>query len=435
MSTTFADNITWFRQSATYINAHRDKTFVLMFDGDALLDANFDNLIQDIALLSSLGVKLVLVHGARPQIDLALHKLNVHSQFHQGLRITDDAALLAVKAAIGTVKSDIEARLSMRLPNSSLHGANFRLISGNFVTAKPLGVIDGVDFQHTGEVRSIDANAIKDCLDMHNMVLLSCCGYSPSGEMFNLAVEDVAQCAASALGADKFILFCQEQGLCTPNSPITYQEITTNELQACLPTLPEPQRQLATSALQAVKAGVNRAHIISYALEQALLQELFTRQGSGTLLTQQPYELFRAAKIDDVADIAALLQPLQDAGLLITRTQARLEDDIKQFYVLERDGMLTACAALYAYEPVAELACFAVHKDYQGAKRGQTLLENMQKTALNEGFSQLFVLTTRTSDWFIEQGFCPSSVAALPEDKKHHYNPSRNSKILFKHLV
>ncbi len=434
MSTTFVDNITWFRQSTSYINAHRNKTFVLMFEGDALLDDNFDNLIQDIALLSSLGVRLVLVHGARPQIDLALQKLQIKSHFHQGLRITDDAALLAVKAAIGTVKTDIEARLSMRLPNSSLHGAKFRLISGNFVTAKPLGVIDGVDFQHTGEVRSIDANAIKDCLDMHHIVLLSCCGYAPSGEVFNLAVEDVAQCAATTLMADKFILFSQEQGLYKKPDHQPYQEVTTKELQAQLSSLSNNSQQHAKAALKAVNSGVKRAHIISYSHEQALLQELFTRMGSGTLIMQQEYEQLRAAKIEDVADIANLLKPLQDKGLLVTRTQARLEDDIQHFYVLERDGMLTACAALYAYGQVAELACFAVHKDYHGQQRGQTLLNKMQNIALAQSYTQLFVLTTRTAHWFVEQGFYESKLEDLPPVKQQSYNHNRNSKILFKNL-
>lgn len=433
MTPDFLNNIKWFRQSAPYINAHRNKTFVLMFDGDALLDENFANLIQDIALLSNLGVRIVLVHGARPQIDTALKKLGIRSHFHHDLRVTDEAALLAVKAAVGIVKTDIEASLSMRLPSSAMHGTSFRLVSGNFVTAKPMGVIDGVDFQHTGEVRSIDAQAINDVLDKRHMVLLSCCGYSPSGEVFNLAVEDVAEYAATAMGADKFILFSKFDGL-NDKDDIQRRELTTEELKSYLPSLEAENLRQAQAALNAVEAGVSRAHIISYAKEGALLEELFTRTGAGTLITQQEYEHFRCAKREDVSGIASLLKPLEEKGLLITRSQARLEDDIENFYVLERDGMITACAALYAYGTTAELACVAVHSDYQGDKRGQKILQCMQKAAIKAGYEALFVLTTRTADWFIEQGFGESSLEDLPKEKKQAYNNKRNSKILFKSL-
>ena len=152
--------VQWFRQSSPYINAHRGKTFVIMLEGDAIEHENFPTVVQDIALLNSLGVQLVLVHGARPQIDAALQLLNIESRFHNDLRITDAAALNAVKAAVGMVKADVESRLSVGLPNSPMHGARIRVVSGNFVTAKPLGVIDGVDFQHTGEVRRIEHQAI-----------------------------------------------------------------------------------------------------------------------------------------------------------------------------------------------------------------------------------------------------------------------------------
>lgn len=429
----FLNNIKWFRQSAAYINAHRNKTFVLMFDGDALLDENFDNLIQDIALLGNLGVRIVLVHGARPQIDTALKKLGIHSHFHNDLRVTDEAALLAVKAAVGIVKTDIEASLSMRLPNSPMHGTSFRLVSGNFVTAKPMGIIDGVDFQHTGEVRNIDTQAMNDVLDKQHMVLLSCCGYSPSGEVFNLAVEDVAQYAATAMGADKFILFSKTDGLNDKND-IQRRELTTEELKSWLPNLEAENLRQAQAAINAVEAGVKRAHIISYANEGALLEELFTRTGAGTLITQQEYEHFRSAKSEDISGILSLLQPLEEKGLLITRSQTRLEDDIDNFYVIERDGMITACAALYDYGKTAELACVAVHTEYQGDKRGQKILKLMEEAAIKAEYEKLFVLTTRTADWFIEQGFNEGCLEELPTQKQQAYNNKRNSKILFKTL-
>lgn len=433
MTLDFLNNIKWFRQSASYIYAHRNKTFVIMFDGDALLDKNFKTLIHDIALLNNIGARIILVHGARPQIDTALNKLGIKSHFHNGLRVTDEEALLAVKAAIGMVKTDIEASLSMCLPDSPMHGAHFRLISGNFVTAKPMGVIDGVDFQHTGEVRNINTQAINSILDNHHIVLLSCCGYSPSGEVFNLAVEDVAQCVAASIGSDKFILLSKYDGLLNQQQE-SHHELTTQELKSYLSTFKGENLRQAKAALNAVDAGVKRAHIISYAQEGALLQELFTRTGSGTLITQQEYDYFRCATREDVGGISALLQPLQEQGLLVTRSQARLEDDINCFYVIERDGMITACAALYNYEDTAELACFAVHQEYQGRQRGEKLLSAIERIAQNSGYKHLFVLTTRTAHWFIEKGFSESTLNDLPLKKKQAYNHQRNSKILFKDI-
>ena len=426
--------VQWFRQSSPYINAHRGKTFVIMFDGDALLHPNFDTLVQDIALLNSLGVRLVLVHGARPQIDAVLKRLDITSQFHNDLRITDSEALRAVKAAVGMVKADIESRLSVGVPGSPMHGARIRVVSGNFVTAKPLGVINGVDYQHTGEVRRIEHQAISHLLDQQNVVLLSCAGYSPSGEMFNLSVEDVAQHAAISLRADKLIAFGEQDGLRDEdNAPL--EDLTCRELEVRLSSLSGSPRWQADMALRCVRQGVPRVHMLSYQRDGALLQELFTREGSGTLISQDAYDQLRAANIDDVAGILDLLKPLEDDGILVRRSRELLETEIHRFYVIERDGLITACAALYPYsDDEAELACVAVHSDYRGSNRGQRLLEQIEQEAKKRNYGRLFVLTTRTAHWFIENGFKAGQVSELPQEKQKLYNFQRNSKVFFKAL-
>jgi amino-acid N-acetyltransferase len=433
--------VKWFRHSSPYINAHRGKTFVLMLEGDAIADDNFAHIVQDIALLNSLGVRLVIVHGARPQIDLALNVLNIKSQFHGELRITDQAALNAVRAAIGIVKSDIEARLSIGLPNTPMHGARIRVVSGNFVTAKPKGVIDGIDFQHTGEVRRIDRRAIGQQLDLGNIVLLSSCGYSPSGEMFNLAAEDVATQAAISLAAEKLILMGEDEGLpstadvSADDDTDIISQITTDELSKLIDNLSGEHKIHAQSSLTAVKAGINRAHLLSHKVDGALLQELFTHEGAGTLITAGDYEQLRQANIEDVGGILELLTPLEDQGILVRRSREVLEIEINRFYVIERDGMIIACAALYPYSAeLAELACVAVSSEYRSGQRGDRLLNAISEHAKAENIDKIFVLTTRTAHWFMERGFSEVDISALPKERQSLYNFQRNSKVFIKNL-
>tara|TARA_B110000196_G_scaffold64972_1_gene54754 strand:+ start:9446 stop:10765 length:1320 start_codon:yes stop_codon:yes gene_type:complete len=432
--------VKWFRHSSPYINAHRGKTFVLMLEGDAIVDDNFAHIIQDIALLNSLGVRLVIVHGARPQIDQALNVLNIKSQFHGDLRVTDQAALNAVRAAIGIVKSDIEARLSFGLPNTPMHGARIRVVSGNFVTAKPKGVIDGVDFQHTGEVRRIDRQAIGQQLDQGNIVLLSSCGYSPSGQMFNLAAEDVATQTAISLNAEKLILMGEDGGLPATQGQVesdkgVISQITSDDLSHLIDSLNGEHKMHAQASLTAVQAGINRAHLLSHKIDGALLQELFTHEGAGTLITGGDYEQLRQANIEDVGGILELLTPLEEQGILVRRSREVLETEINRFKVIERDGMIIACAALYPYSAeLAELACVAVSSQYRSGQRGDRLLNAISAQAKAENKNKIFVLTTRTAHWFMERGFSEADLSALPKERQSLYNFQRNSKIFIKEL-
>jgi amino-acid N-acetyltransferase len=407
-----------------------------MLEGDAIADDNFAHIVQDIALLNSLGVRLVIVHGTRPQIDQVLNVLNIKSQFHDGLRITDQAALNAVHAAIGIVKSDIEARLSVGLPNTPMHGARIRVVSGNFVTAKPKGIINGIDYQHTGEVRRIDRRAIDQQLDQGNIVLLSSCGYSPSGEMFNLSAEDVATQTAISLAAEKLILMGSDEGLpARENESGVITQITTDELSRLMHTVTGEHKIHAQSSVTAVKAGVNRAHLLSHKVDGALLQELFTHEGAGTLITAGDYEQLRQANIEDVGGILELLTPLEEQGILVRRSREVLETEISRFKVIELDGMIIACAALYPYSSeLAELACVAVSSEYRSGQRGDRLLNAISDQARAENMNKIFVLTTRTAHWFIERGFSETDISALPQERQSLYNFQRNSKVFIKEL-
>lgn len=429
--------VTGFRHSAPYIHAHRGRTFVIGFSGEAITDANFAGLIHDFALLQSLGIRLVLVHGARPQIEQRLKERGAEIRYANGLRVTDDAALICVKEAVGTVRVDLEALLSMGVSNTPMSGARIRVASGNFVTAKPVGVREGIDYCHTGEVRRIDGAAIRQQLEDQRIVLLSPIGYSPTGEVFNLSAEEVAMHAAIELRADKLILLIDGAGLAQGRKPI--RQLSPNDAERLLNskrTLSEDLTRHLASATQAAKRGVRRAHLVARATDGALLQELFTRDGVGTLITTDVYEGLRQANIDDVGGILELIEPLEAEGVLVRRSRELLEMEISQFLVVERDGMITACAGLYPYpeEAVAELACLAVHPDYRGAGRGDSLLTALEHKALEKGVHHLFVLTTRTAHWFRERGFEPAEVEDLPVKRRSLYNYQRKSKVFIKAL-
>jgi amino-acid N-acetyltransferase len=430
--------VSWFRDSSPYIHAHRNKTFVISFGGEAVLAEDFDHHVHDFALLNSLGIRLVLVHGIRPQIDQRLDKLNAPARFHKHLRITDELALQCVKEAAGLVRVEIEALLSMGLANSPMAGSGLKVASGNFVTAKPLGVIDGIDYCHTGEVRRIDSTAIHQQLDQNNVVLISPVGYSPSGEVFNLSAEQVATAVAIALKAEKLILLT-EQNCCHPDNGEQIQQMTIAEAHAFLQryhNLPHAISLPLKAAIQSCQAGIERVHLINRVINGALLLELFTRDGAGTLISSTSFEGLRPANLSDIGGILELIKPLEQQGRLAKRSRERIEMEITDYIVIERDGLIIGCTALHPdpHRHVGAIACVAVHPDYRGSARGDRLLEYVYRKARQLHLKKLFVLSTQTVHWFIERGFLASDIDSLPDPLKALYNPQRNSKILCKDI-
>ena len=426
-----------FRHSSPYINTHRGRTVVLTIPGDAIAHGNFINIIHDIALLSSLGVRLVVAFGARPQIQARLDGAGVESTFVRGLRITPEAHLPLVMEAIGGLRAYLESQLSMGLVNSPMHNARIRVSSGNYVAARPVGVLDGIDFGHTGKVRRVDAEGIGRLLELGHIVLLPPMGYSPTGDAFNLSYEDVGSQVAMALKAEKLIVFIDDQGVLEADGSLI-RELTTRQASERLAAgvVTGHDADLLKAACDACIKGVRRAHIISYIEDGALLSELFTRDGSGTLVSSDNYEQIRHARVEDIGGILELIQPLEEQGILVRRSREMLETEIDRFVVAERDGTIVGCAALYHYpeEGAGELSCFAVDPAYRRAGRGDELLARIEKLARGLGIHTLFVLTTQTEHWFRERGFQPTSVQSLPGPKLASYNTQRNSKVFFKLL-
>ncbi|MGA7750823.1 MAG: amino-acid N-acetyltransferase [Gallionella sp.] len=438
ITTTSADFVAWFRSVAPYINAFRGRTFVIAFGGEVVADGKFVELTHDFNLLASLGIRLVLVHGARPQIEQHLAKNNLGDTYHHGIRLTDAQTMQCVKEAVGRVRVEIEALLSMGLANSPMANADIRVAGGNFITAQPIGVINGVDLMHTGSVRKVDVAALKDRMEFGEVVLLSPLGYSPTGEVFNLTLEDVATSTAIALDADKLMFLMDTDGVQDKKGKLL-KELTIAQAQDVLSAkrkLPDDVTLFLPCAIRACEAGVARTHLISRHTDGAVLQELFSDEGIGTMVVESTLNTLRDASIEDVGGILKLLRPLEQEGILVRRSRELLEQEIERFVVLEHDHRIVGCAALYPFpdEAAAELAGLAVEAQSRDRGYGEAILNHMIDIARTQGLKKLFVLTTRTAHWFIERGFVESDVSALPVQKKSLYNWQRKSKVFVRKI-
>lgn len=432
--------VQWFRQSTPYVTAHRNKTFVIMLDGNTTSSPNFSNIIDDISLLHSLGIKLVIVFGARKQINDALTLAHIAERYHKNIRVTDPQTLHLVKQVVGSLQFDITARLSLRMNNITHNGVP-NVVSGNFVIAQPLGVDDGVDYQLSGKVRKIDSEGIKQQLERNAIVVISPIGVSVTGETFNLAFEELAAQIAIKLKAEKVIGFCEKQGIIDENQQVI-ADLTLLSAEEHLrqfiakDAYHSSEARFLQTALEACRNGVKRAHLLSYLEDGSLLQELFSRDGIGTQISLESSEIVRIANIKDIPSLLALIHPLEQQGILVKRSREQLEMEIDHYTIIDRDGVIIACAALNPYfeEKMAEMACVAVHPDYRNSSRGDILLSHIQKRAIALGIKKLFVLTTRTVHWFQERGFEIANVEDLPQEKREKYNYQRRSKILIQPL-
>lgn len=433
--------VDWFRNSSPYINAHRGRTFVVQIAGEAAQSERFAGVIHDVALLSSLGIRLVIVHGARPQIEEALVAEGMEPGYAGGVRVTDERALSVVKRVVGNLRVDFESRLSMGLPNSPMAGARIRVVSGNFVTARPIGVRNGVDFRYSGEVRRVDGAAVRAALDSGAVALLSPLGYSPTGEVFNVLAEDVATSTAIELHASK-LLFLGRAVRMQGSDGSARGEFSLAEANQWLADARQSgscdpaSLDMVINAVRACRHGVNRVHLLDQDIDGALLLELFTRDGVGTMINADAYDAIRRAGVDDVGGILELIGPLEESGVLVRRSREKLETEVGCFHLVERDNAIVACAAAYPFaeEGVVELACLAVHDDYRNGGRGDALLAAVERETRAIGANRLFVLTTQTSHWFKERGFEDGSIEDLPVERQALYNYQRSSKVLIKTL-
>ncbi|MDN3923083.1 amino-acid N-acetyltransferase [Roseateles violae] len=437
--------VPWFRAVAPYIHAYRGETFVVGMPGELVAAGKLNAFVQDLAIVHAMGIKIVLVHGFRPQVNEQLAAKGQKPQYSHGIRVTDAVALDCAQEAAGQLRFEIEAAFSQGLPNTPMANATVRVVSGNFLTARPVGIVDGVDFQHSGLVRKVDGAAIQRAIDTGAIVLLSPFGFSPTGEAFNLQMEDVATSTAIALQADKLLFVCEAAGV--PENPQDPDggidtELTLADARRLLagrsgPVEPTDAAFYLRHCVRACEAGVERSHILPFAVDGALLQEVYTHDGIGTMVVDEKLESLREATPDDVGGIVALIEPFERDGTLVKRDRNEIERDVEAYTVIEHDGVIFGCAALYPYVEArtAEMAALTVSAEVQGQGDGDRILKRVEQRAKAMGLSSIFVLTTRTMHWFIKRGFQPVDPEWLPEERKRKYNWDRRSQVLVKKLA
>ncbi|HZY18427.1 MAG TPA: amino-acid N-acetyltransferase [Ramlibacter sp.] len=449
MSTVFNFTfVPWFRSVAPYIHMHRGKTFVVGIAGEAVAAGKLQAIAQDLALIQSMGVKVVLVHGFRPQVNEQLRAKGHEARYSHGMRITDEVALDCAQEAAGQLRYEIEAAFSMGLPNTPMAGSTVRVISGNFITARPVGIVDGVDFKHSGLVRKVDVAGIRRTLDHGAMVLLSPFGFSPTGEAFNLTMEEVATSVAIALQADKLVFLTEIPGIrIHPGQPESEDNPIDTELplaaaEQLLAALPNPQQPTDTAfylqhCVKACKAGVERSHILPFAVDGSLLLEIYVHDGIGTMVIDEKLESLREATAEDIGGILQLIEPFERDGTLVRRERTEIERDIANYSIIEHDGVIFACAALYPYPEArtGEMAALTVSPQSQGQGDGEKILKRVEQRAKAMGLDSIFVLTTRTMHWFLKRGFVQVEPDWLPEARKRKYNWNRKSLVFVKKLA
>jgi amino-acid N-acetyltransferase len=436
--------VPWFRSVAPYIHAYRGKTFVVALAGEGIAAGKLPSIAQDLAILHAMGIKLVLVHGFRPQVSEQLRAKGHPERFSHGLRITDAVALDCAQEAAGQLRFEIEAAFSQGLPNTAMANSTVRVISGNFLTASPVGIVDGVDFMHSGVVRRVDGAAIRRAIDSGALAMLSPFGFSPTGEAFNLTMEDVATSVAMSLQADKLVFVTEIPGLREaqddPDAPID-TEIALADAERLLAALPAPTQPSDAAfylrhCIKACRGGVERSHIVPFAVDGAVLQEVFTHDGIGTMVVDEKLESLREASADDVAGILKLIEPYERDGTLVKRSRTEIERDVANYTVIEHDGIIFGCAALYPYPEArtGEMAALTVSPESQGQGDGDKMLKRVEQRARAMGLESIFVLTTRTMHWFVKRGFRQVDPDWLPEARKRKYNWDRKSQVLVKKL-
>ncbi|RQM23881.1 hypothetical protein B5M09_001043 [Aphanomyces astaci] len=442
-----------FRSMSPYINVHRGTTMVIHLCGDLIESPLFPTTMQDIALLNSFGIQIILVAGSRPQIDTRLVHRDIPHVVKRGYRVTDADVLACAMDAAGSVRFRIESALGRGILNAPGDRQTISISSGNYVLAQPVGVRGGVDYkvltcvslglmphfrsvQFSGEVRRVNDKKINAALDGGDIVLLSDIAYSASGEVFHILSEQIAAKCAVQMNADKLIFLHDGEVMVDVRNHQVVHTLLIRQAQQYLelasldPTLNPNFISYLKHATKSCISGVKRSHLVSRHTNGALLQELFTRDGEGIMISKEMYEGVRMARSADIPSIMRLIQPMLDDDILVSRSQEQIESNVHMFTVVERDGAIIACCTLQPYESnFAEMACVAVDPAYRKLGKGNALLGFILRKASAMGVKSLFVLTTRTSHWFMERGFAPAQVTDLPRTKQASIDPTRQSKV------
>jgi len=423
------------REALGYISRYRGETFVIKLESGLLEDSIFPSLARDVALLHSMGVRIVVVPGSRRQIDRVLKAYGVKTQIVEETRITSEESLPLVNLAA----FDVCNRLMTAFAESGLNA-----LIGNWVKARAVGVRDGVDYQHTGLVQGLRTDTLRELLEREFIPILPNIGWSNSGKPYNISSTQLAMEVAAQLGAAKLFFLCDEkpvsaEGLELPPEVEVREDgllsrLSLSQVQELLEKNPEslrqPQRDYFRRSLDACRRGVHRAHIVDGNLEGALLREVFSRDGLGTMIYVSEHENIRRARSEDVADMLRIMEPYVAKGILVPRSVAFVQERIEDYVVYDVDGFVQGCAALHPWSGnSAEIAAVAVAEGTRRSGVGRRLVQFLMGRARQNAIANLFLLTTQTSDWFAELGFVRGTVSDLPTEKREGYNEKRGSQV------
>ncbi len=425
------EDIRVLREALPYITRFSGEIFIVKFGGEALEGNNFIQVLPDIALLHSVGIRIILVHGANPQIEAMSKVYGQKSKKRKGIRITDEKTMTIVQQACSSVTQKILASFSaLNKTKYSIKG-----FVGNVVKAKPMGVIDGTDFQFTGEVESIETETLLKVLDDNFIPVLPPLGVDDFGTLYNINADTLAVEVAIALQARKILFLTNVDGVMEGNELVP--ELTPQQARELL-----KKKNVVTggmipkleACITSCENGVRRAHLLNYNKEGVVLLEVLSQHGQGTMINANPYKNIRKAIIADVESIMILTKPLMDSGVLLKRTWEEYEAGIHEFVVFEKDSLVSGCGALRVFRDrqSAEIYCMAIDEKVQDRGYATEIIEYLENQAREKGVKNLFTLSAKIHEWFLQRGFTYTSEKKLPPDR--HVDSSRKSKVLKKVL-
>jgi len=430
------------REAFGYISLFKDKVFVIKIDDALIEDQHFPLLIGDIVLLHKMGIRIIIVPEARKRIDEILTAYNIPCDFNGGIRVTTPESISYVKMAA----FDVSNKIMTHLAENNVHA-----VMGNWVRARGKGVVNGTDYQHTGTVDKLEIDIITNAVNSGLILLFPNIGWSQTGIPYNISSNELASRISTDLQASKLFFVTDCSGISTAHFSLPPEEFYTNEgvlsemtVEQCSvfleknysPASPHTHLfEMLALAVEACRGGVQRAHIVQGKTQGALLTEIFSNRGSGTMIYANQFENIRPMRAADIPVVLQLLSPFMDSGQIKPRTSDDLHLGCDDFVVYDVDGMIHGCAALHRLEDsVGEIAAFAVDSDFGKRGIGEKVLSYLFARAREKKFTRLILLTVQASDWFSRFGFTQGTVSDLPQSKKERYDTVRKPRVLVAQL-
>jgi amino-acid N-acetyltransferase len=422
------------REVFYYQNRFDGKTIVLKIDYPILNVPHFPQLLKDMAMLRATGIEIILVPGAREWIDAVLEEYDIKSEYINGVRIATEDSIPFIRMAAFDVANRLMTLLTAFQANA---------VVGNFIRARGIGVVDGVDYQHSGRIEKILTEPLQQILNQGMIPIFPPIGWNAAGKPYNLSSNEIAMAVAEALQAEKLFFVTDSDGFMetrfalppglVKNSDGRVARLSLEEAQEVLNLnngSDDPDLKYLALALTACRKGTERAHVVDGRMEGAILREIFSNLGIGTMVYGNDYESIRPMKADDIGDVMRLMQPLMEEGILVRRTEDDLMARQADFVVYSIDDVVHACGALHDFgEGQGEIAAIATNPVYGHLSMGRKILSFLVDKAAKQGMTRVFALTTRTVDWFEQMGFAETELETLPARKRQSYNRARKSRI------